>query len=82
MENNYKQVAKKEIVHTISGKAFWFLFKMNWLIFQNKCEFLRISHTILKFSFSNFIHVPEVLNVHMNEIKKKLTTIEWNKLRF
>ena len=28
------------------------------------------------------INVPEVLNVHMNEICKKLTTIKYNKLKF
>ena len=28
------------------------------------------------------IHVSEVLNVHMNEIYKKLTTIKLNKLKF
>ena len=27
-------------------------------------------------------HVPEVLNVHMKEIYKKLTTIKYNKLKF
>ena len=26
--------------------------------------------------------VPEVLNVHMNEIYKKLTTMKWNKFKF
>ena len=28
------------------------------------------------------LYVPEVLNVHMNEIYKKLTTIKSNKLKF
>ena len=28
------------------------------------------------------VNVPEVLNVHMNEIYKKITTIKLNKLKF
>ena len=31
---------------------------------------------------STWSNVPEVLNVHMNEICRKITTIKWNKLKF
>ena len=34
------------------------------------------------FSISSLLDLPEVLNVHMNESYKKLTTIKSNQLKF
>ena len=38
--------------------------------------------TLIFFKLSNFFDVPKVLNVYMNEIYKKITTIKLNKLKF